>query len=107
MWTPIEEKEILNLISETELNLDNIQFKIWNSIKIKPEKWSLLPWSDEGNGFWVVGIYNSYAIYYNDIEDGFNISEYREKGILLEYQTYQFELIEIINQINERNQNEK
>jgi hypothetical protein len=34
----------------------------------------------QGNGFWVVGLIGRKVVYYNDIEEGFNISDYKTYG---------------------------
>ena len=61
------------------------QKRIWDNIKTTPHKWHLSPWGDLGNGFWVVGIIGSLVIWYNDIEDGFNLSKYTEYGVIERY----------------------
>ncbi|MHB0938131.1 MAG: hypothetical protein ACYDCO_24220 [Armatimonadota bacterium] len=61
------------------------QFRLWELIRIDPEKWQLHPWGDEGGGFWVVAIIGNYCQYYNDIEHGFNWSQYQEHGLISDY----------------------
>ena len=39
MWEPISLTELLEVISETEKELEDVLFKFWQLIKIKPEKW--------------------------------------------------------------------
>ena len=51
---------------------------------------------DLGGGFWVVAIIGQKCIYYNDIEDGFNESEFEETGQIGEYLTNQSELLPFI-----------
>lgn len=65
---------------------------LWKSIRITPEKWPQHPWGDLGGGFWVVGIFGRTVIWYNDIEDGFNLSGYRPGNIIHEYICMQDEL---------------
>lgn len=87
-WKPITLQELLNLKNE----LSNEVLAFWGSIKIKPEKWIENEFGNEGDGFWVVAIYQNYAMSYNDIENGFNISEFKSKGHILGYSTEQDEL---------------
>lgn len=84
-WTPITREEIVELIftSEQQLNEELLQF--WQSIKIDPEKWNEETHGQPGEGFWIVAICGSRVIYYNDIEEGFNISEFRVAGSIAEY----------------------
>jgi hypothetical protein len=57
----------------------------WKLIKIIPEKWQEKQYGKEGGGFWVVAICGNRVIWYNDIEDGFNISRYHTYGEIDEY----------------------
>ena len=94
MWEPISENELLQLIDSAEIEM-KVKFEIerfWNRIKIKPQKWMLPPWTDEGDGFWVVAIIGQQCIWYNDIEEGFNISEYSHLGYVDNYYCNQDEL---------------
>ena len=59
--------------------------RIFDLVRMAPEKWALPPWGDDGGGFWVVGVLGRYAIWYNDIEEGFNVSEFPQWGQLGEY----------------------
>tara|TARA_R110002096_G_scaffold44524_1_gene119675 strand:- start:45102 stop:46316 length:1215 start_codon:yes stop_codon:yes gene_type:complete len=57
----------------------------WEQIRIQPEKWKCNPWGDAGGGFWAVAIEDGKVLWYNDIEDGFNWSPFREHGVIDEY----------------------
>ena len=52
---------------------------LWNSIKMPPEKWSQVSYPESGDKFWVVGLAGKTAVYYNDIEEGFNVSARKRK----------------------------
>jgi hypothetical protein len=47
---------------------------------IAPAKWRLAPWGDQGGGFWAVAVYLDRVLWYNDIEDGFNVSRFESQG---------------------------
>lgn len=64
----------------------------WERIKIAPVKWIETDFGKEGNGFWVVAICGKRVIWYNDIEEGFNISHYDVQGEIGEYHCEQDEL---------------
>ena len=85
MWTSISIDNLRVLIRKRELELNDQQLKFWNQIKIEPEKWEEIEYGNEGGGFWVVAIFRSRVIYYNDIEEGFNISPYKTYGKIEEY----------------------
>lgn len=72
------------------------QRRLWEAIRIDPEKWRLSPWGDEGGGFWAVGVIGRYVVWYNDIEDGFNRSAYEKYGEFEDYWCNQDELEETI-----------
>ena len=92
IWKPITEKELYSEIWKTESELEGKYLNFWNLIKISPEKWSELNFGNEGDGFWVVAICGRKVIWYNDIEEGFNISNYNEYGKINEYYCNQDEL---------------
>jgi hypothetical protein len=84
-WRPVTRSEINSYIEEDVPKLDPAHLQFWLAIRVNPEKWKSHPWGDRGGGFWVVGIYGRNAIWYNDIEDGFNVSQYSKYGSLDEY----------------------
>ena len=59
--------------------------RLWNAIRIEPEKWQQHPYGDAGGGFWTIAVIGRTAIWYNDIEDGFNRSVYSAYGTLDDY----------------------
>ena len=91
-WTPIAEGELLNLINIAWEKMSMEQRRFWDVIKIAPIKWDLSPYGDLGCGFWIVAIYGSHVIWFNDIEDGFNISHWSKFGSIDEYWCNQDEL---------------
>ena len=91
-WTPITLDEILNLINQGVSKMTLEQQELWNQISINPTKWIEEEYGKEGNGFWVVAFTKNKVIWYNDIEDGFNISNYSTKGRIDEYGAEQDEL---------------
>ena len=52
------------------------------SVGFEPAKWRQSPWGDEGNGFWAVASDQGRVLWYNDIEDGFNVSAFTDWGII-------------------------
>jgi hypothetical protein len=35
-----------------------------------------------GGGFWVVAVYRDRVLWYNDVEEGFNVSQYQLSGVI-------------------------
>ena len=98
-WTPISLDELNIEIQKGVQNMTNINCRTWNVISIKPEKWSEKNYGREGNGFWVVAIINEKIIWYNDIEDGFNVSSFSKYGVIDEYSAEQDELEWTMNKL--------
>jgi len=103
-WTAISEEELYAEIQKTEKDLDGSYMDFWQSIKIEPVKWTENSYGEEGGGFSIVAINGNNVIWYNDIEEGFNISEYSIYGEIGSYSCEQDELawavIKLFNYIN-------
>lgn len=95
-WTPITENEIDEKLNKTQLELTGDLLNFWQLILVEPQKWSEKEYGNEGNGFWVVAIAGKRVIWYNDIEEGFNISSYTKYGEIEEYLSHQDELKYVI-----------
>lgn len=95
-WTPAGLSDINKIIEYQPFLLNQEELAFWNFIKVPPDKWHEHSMGNEGGGFWVVGIAGNKAIYYNDIEDGFNLSTFVQFGTLDEYNCSQIELHELI-----------
>lgn len=54
---------------------------------------------EEGGGFWVVAILGKSVIYYNDIEEGYNLSPFIKYGEIENYYCNQIELHEMIKSL--------
>jgi len=61
------------------------QLRVWNAVRIEPQKWKQEPYGLHGEGFWVVGLVGQSVIWYNDLEEGFNRSRYESFGIITDY----------------------
>ncbi len=101
-WRPTTEEEIWDDINEAFDRMDPPQRRMWEAIKIVPEKWQQSPWGEEGGGFWAVAIIGQWVVWYNDIEDGFNLSSYSKYGTINEYWCNQDELEWVIQTIIDR-----
>ena len=91
-WEPIAEGALLARIAQGCARMTPAQQRLWNSIRIEPEKWQQHPYGDAGGGFWTVALIGRTAIWYNDREDGFNRSVYSTHGVIDDYWCNQDEL---------------
>jgi hypothetical protein len=100
-WLPISRDE---LTSDMAVALDAADDEVraaWERLAIEPEKWRCSPWGDEGGGFWVVGIDGEIAIWFNDIEGGFNRSRFEQRGTLRDYGSGQGDFYEFLSTLPE------
>jgi hypothetical protein len=100
-WTPISSEELQNEIDAGVIQMSPRERALWGILSTSPRKWSLSPWGDQGGGFWVVAIGGSICIYYNDIEDGFNVSTFSRYGIIDDYLCNQDELQWVVRRMIE------
>lgn len=91
-WEPISEARLWDKIISAEGRMSPQISRLWEAIKISPEKWGEKTYGTLGGGFWVVAVIGSRVIWFNDIEDGFNCSSYIVAGKLAEYFCNQDEL---------------
>lgn len=92
-WEPISLSELFDEIQKTEKDLDGELKNFWDLIKIDPIKWEEKEYGEMGGGFWVVAICGNKVMWYNDIEEGFNISDYKTFGKIEYYSCNQDDLI--------------
>lgn len=91
-WKPITEDALRCRIAQGEARMSAAELRLWEAVRIEPQKWQLHPVGDQGDGFWVVGIIGRTVIWYNDLEEGFNRSRYSVFGTIADYWCNQDEL---------------
>jgi hypothetical protein len=96
-WEPISEARLLSGIEADELTMEPQALAIWKLVRIRPVKWSLSPLGDLGGGFWVVALVGQECVWFNDIEDGFDISPFSKFGVIGDYRCSQLELQHCVN----------
>ena len=84
-WAPLTEASLSDLIHAAQRRMTAAQGRLWEAIRMPPQKWKQTPYGDEGGGFWVVAVIGSRVVWYNDIEEGFNWSHYTVPGEIGEY----------------------
>ena len=91
-WKPISEIALRARVSQGETRMSPGLRRLWSVVQIEPEKWQQHPHGDQGSGFWVVAVIGRTVIWYNDLEEGFNRSNYSAYGTIDEYWCNQDEL---------------
>ncbi len=89
-WINFPKKDLMLEIYFSEQNMEDKTLLFWNQIKISPEIWKCDDVIEDN--FWVVALCENYLIWYNDIEEGFNISKFKIKGEIVEYNASKNEL---------------
>ena len=91
-WGPITKSALRARVAQGEARMNPSQRRLWEAVRIDPEKWQQHPYGDQGKGFWVVALVGRTVIWYNDIEEGFNRSRYSTYGTIDDYLCNQDEL---------------
>ena len=91
-WKPITKSALRARMAQGEARMNPSQRRLWEAVRIDPEKWQQHPYGDQGKGFWVVALVGRTVIWYNDIEEGFNRSRYSTYGTIDDYLCNQDEL---------------
>ena len=102
MWHSITLDSLNTLIADSLVEVDVRCCNLFEALRIEPEKWLLEPWGNEGGGFWVVAVCGKWAVWYNDIEEGFNFSRFHSWGNLGEYWCDNLELKHVLNRIQSK-----
>ncbi|WP_439817077.1 hypothetical protein [Zavarzinia sp. CC-PAN008] len=98
-WSPITEDEIIEMIRVSEEMMSVEERRLWNLVRVDLQKWNEVSSGNEGGGFWIVAILGQTVIWYNDIEEGFNISNYSRHGEIKDYWCNQDELNWVIKRL--------
>ena len=85
MIEPMSETKLWDLINEAEAQMTRAQERLWDAIRILPERWRQHPYGDDSGGFWAVGLLGRRVLSFNEIEHGFNISRYSPYGTIDHY----------------------
>ena len=100
LWSPLSKSQILTEIFLAEQNLDSVSEILWNKIKISPQLWKCVDVIEDN--FWVVAKSEQHIIWYNDIEEGFNISKYKIDGEIQNYNASKHELQFVLEQLKSK-----
>jgi hypothetical protein len=101
-WKPLPLDLLQAEIDESVGQMSPKSHSLWDAMRISPEKWSLSPWGDLGGGFWVVAVKGNECVYFNDIEDGFNVSTFSRRGVIENYGCNQSKLCDAVHGMAER-----
>lgn len=92
MSEPFSEANLRDLIDIGEAWMRPTDLAFWQQVRIRPQKWSCSPMGDSGGGFWVVAVWGQWCVWFNDVEGGFNVSDFEEFGVISRYSCGQEDL---------------
>jgi hypothetical protein len=81
-WDAIDREALDALVAEGLAEAAPEERELFSRAAVTPTKWQLSPWGDTGGGFWVVAVLDDRVLWFNDIEDGFNVSRFVEHGTI-------------------------
>lgn len=81
----IEIELLKDLILKSQSLMDDDMSSSWDEFKVEPQKWKESSNDSGYDFFWVVAILGNEVIWFNDITNGFNISNFTEVGHIDEF----------------------
>lgn len=81
-WQPIEREELQRRIERGLAAASDDVRRFFAQIAREPVKWQLHPWGDRGGGFWIVAVHGCRVVWFNDIEDGFDVATFETEGVI-------------------------
>ena len=60
--------------------------QVFARIAFEPVQWRQSPWGDQNGGFWVLAVQDDRVLWYNDIEDGFQVSRFEHAGTIPDHE---------------------
>jgi hypothetical protein len=81
-WRPLTRDELHSVLERELPGCSDEQRDYFKTVAFEPMKWRQSPYGDEGGGFWAIAADNHRVLWYNDIEDGFNVSSFTEWGTI-------------------------
>ena len=79
-WKPITLDQLEGLIADELAECSEEQRSFFARTRFAPSKWRQSPRGDMGGGFWAVATMGDRVLWFNDIEEGFNVSQFSVWG---------------------------
>lgn len=98
-FPPISLTELENEINQSIIKMTKYENEFWSSISISPCKWKYIDENNRTNKVWVFAIFDDQIIWYDDVEEGFNVSNFEEPGVFSPETAEQDELVFAIRKL--------
>ncbi len=99
-WVPVTKSELLDLIANQLSNCNQAQLDTWKKYSVKPYKVKIDRYGLT-ESVYIVALKSNVAMYFEDVEDGFNFSRLSKEGDILEHYCNQDELDIALNKWTE------
>ena len=93
---PLPEDKLWDLINQHTEKFRPIEERLWEMIRIPPVRWQEHHYGGQTGGFWAVAVFGQQVIWYNEIEEGFNLSNFHRYGEIAEYWCDQLNLDDVV-----------
>jgi hypothetical protein len=81
-WRPLTRDELQGILERELAECSDEQRGYFKTVAFEPMKWSQSPYGDDGGGFWAIAADDHRVLWYNDIEEGFNVSSFTARGTI-------------------------
>lgn len=76
----LSEVKFYDILLKEEADLRPKAERMWDVVKIEPERWTARRYGSEAPSFWVIGLFGKRVIWYNEIEREFTVSSFETYG---------------------------
>ena len=101
-WVSITKIELEKEIESQCSNLDSEELNFFNKIRVPLEPVEINRWGKLETVF-IVAKLGTTIIFYEDVEEGFEITKLNEQGVISEYGASQYTIQHVTNQLRARN----
>ena len=81
-WKPTSLIELNEIVARDLATCSVEQRAYFATVAFKPTKWHQSPYGDESGGFWAIACEQDRVLWYNDYEEGFNVSTFTARGTI-------------------------
>ena len=81
-WTPLSLTELREIIARDLAACSNEERAYFETVAFEPTRWLQSPYGDDSGGFWANAADQDRVLWYNDIEEGFNVSRFTTWGTI-------------------------
>lgn len=77
---PLDAEDLAAMLLRELADCFEAQRELFARTRIEPARWRLSPWGDGIGDFWAVAVHRDRVVWFNEIEDGFNVSTFTVQG---------------------------